>query len=119
MMSRADVLSGLFAYVKEHRLYAPASKKYFVCDERLRSLFGARGQFLRLQLQRLVKPHLSIAAAHGEEEVARAEEIFRKYLKRERRSAKGQVAAEEGPQGTQLVWCRGFFRRRARDVYRG
>lgn len=99
MMTRAEILTKLCLYVKENDMYAKRTRRFFVCDEAFTKLFGVTGEYRLLQLQTLIKPHLTPATAHGKEYEEKAESLFKKYLQERGAIHSVDVGRQKDPRG--------------------
>lgn len=58
-LSRGEVVKKLWEYIKKHDLQNPANKRNILADEKLKVLFGGKGEVTMFEMTKLVSPHLS------------------------------------------------------------
>ena len=59
-LPRTDVVSKLWAYIKEHGLQDPADKRVIVADDKLRAVFE-QDRVNMMKMMGLLSPHLTAA----------------------------------------------------------
>ncbi|MDO8518251.1 MAG: SWIB/MDM2 domain-containing protein [bacterium] len=57
-MSRGEVIKQLWVYIKKHDLQNPANKRNILADDKLKPLFGGKGEVTMFEMTKLVSPHL-------------------------------------------------------------
>ena len=57
-MSRGEVVKKLWEYIKKHDLQNPANKRNILADEKLKVLFGGKGEVTMFEMTKLVSPHM-------------------------------------------------------------
>lgn len=78
MMIRSQVVLELSNYIKRNNLQLESNRRMFICNPTLAKIFGMDGEFLFLQLHKLVKPLLT--PPKGPEYEARARDVYQVYL---------------------------------------
>lgn len=58
-LSRGEVVKKLWDYIKKNNLQNPANKRNILADEKLKVLFGGKGEVTMFEMTKLVSPHLS------------------------------------------------------------
>ena len=58
-MPRSEVVKALWVYIKKHDLQNPANKRNILADEKLKAIFGGKGEVTMFEMTKLVSPHLS------------------------------------------------------------
>ena len=58
-MPRSEVVKKLWEYIKSHNLQNPTNKRNIVSDEKLKVLFGGKGEVNMFEMTKLVSKHLS------------------------------------------------------------
>jgi chromatin remodeling complex protein RSC6 len=58
-MPRAEVVKQLWAYIKKNGLQNPKNKRNILADEKLKTLFGGKGEVTMFEMTKLVSPHMS------------------------------------------------------------
>jgi upstream activation factor subunit UAF30 len=58
-MPRAEVVKGLWVYIKKHGLQDQANKRNINADEKLKKVFGGKGTVNMFEMTKLVSKHLS------------------------------------------------------------
>ncbi len=58
-MPRSEVVKELWAYIKKNDLQNPANKRNILADEKLKAVFGGKGEVTMFEMTKLVSPHLS------------------------------------------------------------
>ena len=56
-LPRTDLVTKVWAYIREHNLQEPADKRIIVADHRLRAVFG-RDRVNMMEMMGLLSPHL-------------------------------------------------------------
>ena len=57
-LSRPEVTSKLWEYIKAHNLQNPANKRNILADDKLKAVFG-KGEVTMFEMAKLVSKHLS------------------------------------------------------------
>lgn len=57
-MSRGEVVKQLWVYIKKHDLQNPANKRNILADDKLKELFGGKGEVTMFEMTKLVSPHM-------------------------------------------------------------
>ena len=57
-MSRGEVVKKLWEYIKKHDLQNPANKRNILADDKLKTLFGGKGEVTMFEMTKLVPQHL-------------------------------------------------------------
>lgn len=57
--TRADVVKGLWAYIKENNLQDPANKRNINADDKLKKVFDGKATVNMFEMTKLVSKHLS------------------------------------------------------------
>lgn len=57
-MSRGAVVKGLWDYIKKHNLQNPQNKRNILADEKLKAIFGGKGEVTMFEMTKLVSAHL-------------------------------------------------------------
>jgi len=58
-LSRGEVVKKLWEYIKKNNLQNPANKRNILADDKLKVLFGGKGEVTMFEMTKLVSPHLS------------------------------------------------------------
>lgn len=58
-MPRSEVVKGLWAYIKKHDLQDPKNKRNINADDKLKKVFGGKGEVNMFEMTKLVSKHLS------------------------------------------------------------
>ncbi|MDO8623807.1 MAG: SWIB/MDM2 domain-containing protein [bacterium] len=58
-MSRGEVVKQIWVYIKKHDLQNPANKRNILADDKLKVLFGGKGEVTMFEMTKLVSAHLS------------------------------------------------------------
>jgi upstream activation factor subunit UAF30 len=58
-MSRGEVVKQIWAYIKKNDLQNPSNKRNILADEKLKPLFGGKGEVTMFEMTKLVSGHLS------------------------------------------------------------
>lgn len=56
--TRAEVLKGIWAYIKSHNLQNPENKREIVADDKLKKLFGGKDRIDMMKLAGIIKNHI-------------------------------------------------------------
>ncbi len=57
-MSRGEVVKKLWEYIKKHDLQNPANKRNILADDKLKAVFGGKGEVTMFEMTKLVSAHL-------------------------------------------------------------
>jgi len=57
-MSRGEVVKQIWAYIKKHDLQNPANKRNILADDKLKPIFGGKGEVTMFEMTKLVSAHL-------------------------------------------------------------
>ena len=57
-ISRGQVVKGLWDYIKKHNLQNPKNKRNILADDKLKKLFGGKGEVTMFEMTKLVCPHM-------------------------------------------------------------
>ena len=58
-MPRSEVVKQLWVYIKKHDLQNPENKRNILADDKLKPLFGGKGEVTMFEMTKLVSPHIS------------------------------------------------------------
>lgn len=58
-MSRGEVVKKIWVYIKQHNLQNPANKRNILADDKLKAIFGGKGEVTMFEMTKLVSGHLS------------------------------------------------------------
>ena len=58
-LSRGEVVKKMWVYIKKNDLQNPANKRNILADEKLKPLFGGKGEVTMFEMTKLVSKHLS------------------------------------------------------------
>ncbi len=58
-MPRTEVVKKLWEYIKKNNLQNPKNKRNIIADEKLKVVFGGKGEVTMFEMTKLVSPHLS------------------------------------------------------------
>ncbi len=58
-MPRSEVVKGLWVYIKKHDLQNPKNKRNILADDKLKPVFGGKGEVSMFEMTKLVSKHLS------------------------------------------------------------
>jgi chromatin remodeling complex protein RSC6 len=58
-MPRSEVVKALWVYIKKHDLQNPKNKRNILADEKLKAVFGGKGEVSMFEMTKLVSKHLS------------------------------------------------------------
>lgn len=57
-LPRSQVVKKLWEYIKKHDLQNPANKRNILADEKLKVLFGGKGEVTMFEMTKIVSPHM-------------------------------------------------------------
>jgi upstream activation factor subunit UAF30 len=57
-MPRTEVVKQLWVYIKKHNLQNPQNKRNILADEKLKAVFGGKGEVTMFEMTKLIGPHL-------------------------------------------------------------
>jgi len=57
-MSRGEVVKKIWEYIKKHDLQNPANKRNILADDKLKTIFGGKGEVTMFEMTKLVSAHL-------------------------------------------------------------
>jgi upstream activation factor subunit UAF30 len=57
-LPRTEVVKKLWVYIKEHNLQNPANKRNILADDKLKAVFGGKGEVTMFEMTKLVSAHL-------------------------------------------------------------
>lgn len=57
-MSRGEVVKQIWVYIKKHNLQNPANKRNILADDKLKPLFGGKGEVTMFEMTKLVSAHM-------------------------------------------------------------
>ena len=57
-MSRGQVGKQIWVYIKKHDLQNPANKRNILADDKLKPLFGGKGEVTMFEMTKLVSGHM-------------------------------------------------------------
>lgn len=103
MMTRGEILAKLCQYIKENKLNVEGNKQYFYCNETFQKLFKVDGKYRLLELQTLIKPHLTRPSALGKDYEERANKLFQKYLEGRNAISSADVGRSKNPRAMNSV----------------
>ncbi len=58
-MSRGEVVKKIWEYIKKHDLQNPKNKRNILADDKLKPLFGGKGEVTMFEMTKLVSAHMS------------------------------------------------------------
>jgi len=58
-MPRGQVVKKLWEYIKKHNLQNPQNKRNILADDKLKVIFGGKGEVTMFEMTKLVSAHLS------------------------------------------------------------
>jgi chromatin remodeling complex protein RSC6 len=58
-LSRGEVVSKIWAYIKEHKLQDPANKREIIADAKLKPVFGGKDKVDMFEMNKHLAKHLS------------------------------------------------------------
>ncbi len=56
-MPRTEVVKQLWVYIKKHDLQNPANKRNILADDKLKAIFGGKGEVTMFEMTKLVSAH--------------------------------------------------------------
>jgi upstream activation factor subunit UAF30 len=57
-MTRGEVVKNIWDYIKKHNLQNPANKRNILADDKLKKVFGGKGEVTMFEMTKLVSAHL-------------------------------------------------------------
>lgn len=57
-MARGEVVKKLWEYIKKHDLQNPKNKRNILADDKLKKVFGGKGEVTMFEMTKLVSAHL-------------------------------------------------------------
>jgi upstream activation factor subunit UAF30 len=60
-MPRSQVVKKIWEYIKKHDLQNPKNKRNILADDKLKAIFGGKGEVTMFEMAKLVNNHLSAA----------------------------------------------------------
>lgn len=57
-MPRTEVVKQLWVYIKKNNLQNPANKRNILADEKLKAIFGGKGEVTMFEMTKLVSAHM-------------------------------------------------------------
>ena len=57
-MSRGQVVKQIWVYIKKHNLQNPQNKRNILADDKLKVIFGGKGEVTMFEMTKLVSAHL-------------------------------------------------------------
>jgi upstream activation factor subunit UAF30 len=58
-MPRSEVVKEIWVYIKKHDLQNPKNKRNIIADDKLKPVFGGKGEVTMFEMTKLVSQHLS------------------------------------------------------------
>lgn len=58
-MTRGEVVKKIWDYIKKHDLQNPQNKRNILADDKLKVVFGGKGEVTMFEMTKLVSAHLS------------------------------------------------------------
>ncbi len=58
-MPRSEVTKKIWEYIKKNDLQNPANKRNILADDKLKAIFGGKGEVTMFEMTKLVSAHLS------------------------------------------------------------
>ena len=58
-MPRSEVVKKLWEYIKANNLQNPENKRNIIADDKLKPLFGGKGEVNMFEMTKLVSPHMT------------------------------------------------------------
>lgn len=55
---RSEVVKGLWAYIKKNDLQNPKNKRNIIADDKLKKVFGGKGEVNMFEMTKLVSAHM-------------------------------------------------------------
>lgn len=56
---RTEVTKKIWEYIKKHELQDPANKRNIIADDKLKAVFGGKGQVSMFEMTKLLSAHLA------------------------------------------------------------
>ena len=57
-LPRSQVVKKLWEYIKKHDLQNPKNKRNILADDKLKVLFGGKGEVTMFEMTKIVSPHM-------------------------------------------------------------
>ena len=57
-LPRTEVVKRLWVYIKKNNLQNPANKRNILADDKLKAVFGGKGEVTMFEMTTLVTPHM-------------------------------------------------------------
>jgi len=57
-MARSEVVKQIWVYIKKHDLQNPQNKRNILADDKLKKVFGGKGEVSMFEMTKLVSGHL-------------------------------------------------------------
>ncbi|MHB8660614.1 MAG: SWIB/MDM2 domain-containing protein [Minisyncoccota bacterium] len=57
-LPRTEVVKKLWEYIKQHNLQNPQNKRNILADDKLKAIFGGKGEVTMFEMTKLVSAHL-------------------------------------------------------------
>lgn len=57
-LSRGEVVKAIWVYIKKHDLQNPKNKRNILADDKLKKVFGGKGEVTMFEMTKLVSGHL-------------------------------------------------------------
>ena len=57
-LPRSEVTKKLWEYIKKHDLQNPANKRNILADDKLKAIFGGKGEVTMFEMTKLVSAHI-------------------------------------------------------------
>ena len=57
-LPRSQVVKKMWEYIKKHDLQNPKNKRNILADDKLKPLFGGKGEVTMFEMTKLVSPHM-------------------------------------------------------------
>jgi len=57
-LPRTEVVKQLWVYIKKNNLQNPANKRNILADDKLKAVFGGKGEVTMFEMTTLVTPHM-------------------------------------------------------------
>jgi len=57
-MARSEVVKQIWVYIKKHDLQNPKNKRNILADDKLKKVFGGKGEVTMFEMTKLVSGHL-------------------------------------------------------------
>ena len=57
-MARSEVVKQIWVYIKKHDLQNPKNKRNILADDKLKPLFGGKGEVTMFEMTKLVSGHM-------------------------------------------------------------